>query len=108
MSFKRHPIVFSVYSTGNTKLSVTILEFARSFSNGRLTSDEFANSFIELWKIERDNNFLQKDGNRLSECLSSIFCLADLYNPDIDREEYELDGKQLSSEVSKLINKFGL
>ncbi|MEI8634959.1 colicin immunity domain-containing protein [Vibrio sp. PP-XX7] len=29
--------------------------------------------------------------DNLNECLSSIFCLADLFNPDADREEYEFD-----------------
>jgi len=73
-----------------------------------LSPDEFANSFIELWKIERDKNILQDDEESLSECLSSTFCLADLYNSAFDREEYELDGEQLRSEVSKLIEKFNL
>ena len=89
-------------------MSKTILEFARSFTKGRLSPDEFANSFIELWKIERDKNILQDDEESLSECLSSTFCLADLYNPAFDREEYELDGEQLRSKVSKLIEKFNL
>ncbi|RWA45776.1 colicin immunity protein [Yersinia pestis] len=34
-----------------------------------------------------------------------MFCLADLYNPDSDREEYELDDKQLYEQVLQLINK---
>ncbi|BBA34940.1 colicin D [Methylocaldum marinum] len=88
-------------------MSVTILEFARSFVDERLSADEFANCYLELWKIERDNNLLQQDDDKLSECLSSIFCLADQYNPDHDRDEHELDAVQLREEVAKLISGFG-
>lgn len=89
-------------------MSVTILEFAKSYVQGRLTADEFANSYLELWKIERDNDFLQNDNSKLSECLSSIFCLADLYNPEPDREEYELDSEQFKAEVTNTIKSFTL
>ena len=89
-------------------MSVTILEFAKSYVQGRLTADEFANSYLELWKIERDNDFLQNDNSKLSECLSSIFCLADLYNPKPDREEYELDSEQFRAEVTNTIKSFRL
>ncbi|PSH23701.1 hypothetical protein B7R74_02275 [Yersinia pseudotuberculosis] len=55
--------------------------------------------------MERDQRISLKENEKLSECLSSIFCLADLYNPDSDREEYELDDKQLYDQVLQLINK---
>jgi hypothetical protein len=86
-------------------VSKTILEFARSFINGRLTADQFADSFQELWKIERDNKTLLDDNENLSECLSSIFCASDAYNPELDRESYEFDEEQLKKEVKELINK---
>lgn len=89
-------------------MSTTVLALAKSFQIERLTADEFANSFMELWKFERDNNLLQKDAGSLNECLSSIFCLADLYNPEIDRDDYELDEEQLRAQINGLINKFGL
>jgi hypothetical protein len=82
-------------------MSKTILDFAKSFVAGRLSVSEFANSYMELWKIERDNNILQYDHDRLSECLSTIFCLADLYNQENDRESYELDESQLRTEIEK-------
>ncbi|WKD50592.1 colicin immunity domain-containing protein [Microbulbifer spongiae] len=87
-------------------MSTTILALAKSFSKERLTADEFANAYMELWRFERDCNLLQEDEDNLSECLSSIFCLADLFNPDVDREEYELDEKQLRDKVIELIEKF--
>lgn len=59
---------------------------------------------MELWRIERDNkNILNYDEN-VSECLSSIFCVADMFNPDDDREEYEFDDEQLRKEINKLMD----
>jgi len=84
-------------------MSLTILEFARSFVAGRLTAQVFSEAYIELWKIERDKNVLQLDEPSLSECLSSIFCAADMYEPDESREDYELDGEMLRSEVASLV-----
>ncbi|WEJ72251.1 colicin immunity domain-containing protein [Pseudomonas sp. PSE14] len=86
-------------------MSLTILDFAKSFVAGRLTADVFSEAYIELWKIERDRDILQLDGPSLSECLSSIFCAADMYEPDESREEYELDGEMLKSEVSALLQR---
>ncbi|MWK59162.1 colicin immunity protein [Pseudomonas otitidis] len=84
-------------------MSLTVLEFARSFVAGRLTAEVFSEAYIELWKIERDRKVLQLDEPSLSECLSSIFCAADMYEPDESTEEYELDDEVLRSEVASLV-----
>ena len=55
------------------------------------------------WRIERDNKNILNYDEKVSECLSSIFCVADIYNPDDDREEYEFNEEQLCNEVRKLI-----
>ena len=89
-------------------MSVTILALAKLFVAERLSGKEFTNSFIELWKFERDNALLQIDKDDVSECLSSVFCLADLYNPNPDRDDYELDEDQLRVEIKELITKFRL
>ncbi|MFB4392840.1 MULTISPECIES: colicin immunity domain-containing protein [unclassified Pseudomonas] len=86
-------------------MSFTLLEFARSYVAGRLTAEIFSEAYIELWKIERDRNLLQLDEPLLSECLSSIFCAADMYEPDESREEYELDDEMLKSKVASLTQK---
>ncbi|MFJ4142999.1 colicin immunity domain-containing protein [Pseudomonas sp. NPDC089734] len=86
-------------------MSFTLLEFARSYVAGRLTVEIFSEAYIELWKIERDRNLLQLDEPLLSECLSSIFCAADMYEPDESREEYELDDEMLKSKVASLTQK---
>lgn len=84
-------------------MSNLILDFAKSFTDGRLSASAFAEAYIELWRIERDKKSILNYDEKLSECLSSIFCLADLYNPDIDRDDYELDDEQLRSKVFELI-----
>ncbi|WP_396018876.1 colicin immunity domain-containing protein [Erwinia aphidicola] len=53
--------------------------------------------------MECDSNLLVQDDDNLSELLSSVFCIADMYNPDDDREEYEFNEEQLRHEISKLI-----
>ncbi|MCC8459502.1 MULTISPECIES: colicin immunity domain-containing protein [Photorhabdus] len=86
-------------------MNALILEFAKSFTKGRLSAEVFVEAYMEMWRIERDNNNILKYEGKLSECLSSIFCLADLYNSDPDdREEYELDNEQLCEKVSQIIN----
>ncbi len=87
-------------------MSVTILALAKSFQGGRLSASEFANAFMELWKFERDAEMLQLDEASLNECLSSIFCLADLYNPHPDRDGYELDENQLRMKISERLTDF--
>ncbi|MCX8579484.1 colicin immunity domain-containing protein [Gilliamella sp. CG13] len=76
-------------------MSITLLEFARSLVEGRIAPQIFVEAYIELYRIERDNNLLINDEDSINECLFTIFCLADLYNPDIDRDEYKLNGQQL-------------
>lgn len=56
-----------------------------------------------FWKIERDGHMLQDDAEDLSECLSSIFCAADMYGRNDSRTVYKLDGEMLKLEVSRLI-----
>jgi hypothetical protein len=43
------------------------------------------------------------DDNKTSEALSSIFCLIDLFNPDDDRYEYELDEQRLRLKVLEIL-----
>lgn len=86
-------------------MSITILALAKSFKEEILSAPQFVSAYIELWRYERDSGLLLKDEDNLSECLSSIFCLADLYNPNLDREEYELDELQLREKVSALLDR---
>ena len=85
-------------------MSLTVLSLAKSFVMERLSADQFSDAYMEIWKFERDSNLFQKDEAKLNGCLSSIFCLADLYNPESDSEEYELDEKPLRNKISELIS----
>ncbi|CAP40934.1 colicin immunity domain-containing protein [Bordetella petrii] len=85
-------------------MSFVLLEFAKSFVEGRISAPVFSEAYMELWKIERDSGSLIRDESALSERLSSIFCAADMYNSDSEsREEYEFDDEQLRFEVCKLV-----
>lgn len=83
-----------------------LIDFAKSFVDGRLSAEVFTDAYIELWRIERDNKNILSYDVKLSECLSSAFCMADLFNPDEDREDYEFDEEKLRDELNKLINDY--
>lgn len=85
-------------------MNYLLVEFAKSFGSGRLSAVAFAEAYMELWRIERDNKNILNYDDSVSECLSSIFCAADMYNPDDDREEYEFDDEQLRKEINKLMD----
>ena len=61
---------------------------------------------MELWKIEGNNNVLKEYEGNADECLSSIFCVADIYNPNSDRDDYELDEDKLRAEVKRLMEQY--
>lgn len=84
-------------------MSIYLKNYIDSFLAEKMTADEFAENYMSKWKHERDDNLLGKDESHLSELLSSTFCLADMYNPDDIREEYELDEKTLRNETNKLM-----
>lgn len=84
-------------------MSVILLEFVKSFAAGRLSAGVFSEAYMELWKIERDNNLLQNDPEVLSECLFSVFCAADMFNPEDLREEYEFDDEKLRCAVINIL-----
>ena len=89
-------------------MSMTLFHFAESFVSERLSADKFADAYIEFWRIERDTDVVYLDESNLQGCLSSIFCATDMYNPDLDRREYELDEDQLRIEILKLFYQYGL
>ena len=85
-------------------MSIILLKFAESFVRSRISPDVFSNAYIELWRIERDAGILQFDPRDLSECLSTIFCLADMYCPDTEVLGVgELDGCALEAEVGRVL-----
>lgn len=80
-------------------MSQQLLTLTNDLLTRKIPASAFAESFISRWRKERDDGILLKDKDNLSECLSTIFCLADLYNADEVREEYELNAEQLCQRV---------
>lgn len=89
-------------------MSMTLIDFAKQFADSKLNADDFADKYISLWKVERDSNKQEKDTDIVSECCSSIFVSADCYNPESDRDDYELDEAGLRKEVKNTLEKFKL
>ncbi|HFF6000194.1 colicin immunity domain-containing protein [Stenotrophomonas maltophilia] len=88
-------------------MSWTLMMFAQSFANERMSAQVFSESYIELWKIERDLDVLALDDAALSTCLSSIFCAADMYcDEEMDRHPYEIDAAQLHAAVVAQIDEW--
>ena len=86
-------------------MSQQLFESVCDFLNNDKNSSEFSDSFIHHWKNERDNGLLSLDDPEISEILSSIFCLSDLFNATEDREEYELSASDFRKEILKLFEK---
>ncbi|BCQ36577.1 MULTISPECIES: colicin immunity domain-containing protein [Erwinia] len=87
-------------------MSQLLKNYIDSFISMDITADVFADSYMTKWKIERDTNLLVQDDDNLSELLSSVFCITDMYNPDNDREEYEFNEDQLRHEINKIITNY--
>ncbi|HEI8763754.1 TPA: colicin immunity domain-containing protein [Klebsiella oxytoca] len=84
---------------------MAIIELARNFLASRVTAIQFSeNICIERRKLydikEQDQNVLN--------CGEELFMIADLFEPDPDRESYELDETGLRNEVKATLEKFHL
>ena len=86
-------------------MSQALLKIAQEFVDNDITPGLFVDRFTELWREERDSGISMKDDELLSEKLSTIFCLADLYNPGEEREVYEYDERRLRSEVRSVLQR---
>ena len=82
-------------------MSEALLIYTKNFLNGTSNEENFVDEFMRRWKIERDDGTSQVEDERLSEILSAIFCIADMFNPNSDREAYEYDEKKLRYEIEK-------
>lgn len=84
-------------------MSERLLEFVKTFLGSEFAPEFFVDEFISQWKRERDSKIFLSDAPHLSEALSSIFCLADMFNPSDDRESYEFDEPKLRFEIEKVL-----
>ncbi|AVY93971.1 colicin immunity protein [Microvirgula aerodenitrificans] len=87
-------------------MSATLLDLAKSFVDGEISASDFSDIYINLWRVERDSGIILNDEPHLSECLSSIFCAADMYCADDEtREVYEFNDSQLKNEILSIIDR---
>ena len=86
-------------------MSEKLLNSAKIFLNNKSDAEIFVDEFISQWKQERDNGAALYDAPQISEALSSIFCVADMFNPHEDRESYEFNEPKLRSETEKILKK---
>ena len=84
-------------------MSKQLLDSVHDFLSHTGDHSVFSENFILSWKKERDEGQLLLDDPKTSEILSSIFCLADLFNDGEDRVEYELDTDSLRVAISNLL-----
>jgi hypothetical protein len=84
-------------------MSDKLLTFTKAFLSMESDAETFVDEFIDQWKQERDSGTSLFDDPQINEALSSIFCLADMFNPDDDRESYEFDEPKLKSEIEKVL-----
>jgi hypothetical protein len=84
-------------------MSQNLVAFIHDFLNHPYDCSTFCDQYIRRWKDEGDRGELRLDDGITSEALSTIFCLADLFNPDGDREEYELDEQRLRLEILRVL-----
>ncbi len=84
-------------------MSQSLKKYIDDFLAKNISAEYFTDTYMAKWKGERDSNLLKQDNDNLSQLLSSVFCVADMYNPDNDREEYEFNDEQLWNEVNNLM-----
>lgn len=89
-------------------MSMELIDLAKKLLNGEIASQRFSDEYIKIWNNELDTNILKDDTDNLSECASTIFILADSFNPESDRSEGELDENGFKAEVKATLEKFKL
>jgi len=79
----------------------TLEHLVHAFISQEITASNFVNEYLDAWRKWRDDeNSCFSD--TLSSKFDSIFSAADMYNPAIDRAEYELDEAKLRDVVTEI------
>lgn len=92
----------------NASMSSKLLNYSIKFALGSVSPEIFSAEFFTRWTQERVANILELYPPNVSEALSTIFCLVDLFEPEPDRAPYELDGPALVERVSVTLRNAGL
>jgi len=91
-------------------MRLLILDFIKSYLRGRLDVYVFVEAYMELYKLLRESTqcIPSQDELLLDEILSTIFLIADNFNLEDDRMEYEFDEKQIYSRVNTEISRLDI
>ncbi|EOT5501657.1 colicin immunity domain-containing protein [Citrobacter koseri] len=84
---------------------MAIIELARNFLASKVTALQFSEDIC----VERRKLYdVTEQDKKVLNCGEELFMVAELYNPDTDREDYELDETGLRKEVKATLEKFNL
>lgn len=82
-----------------------LIELGKEFLDKKISADKFAEDIV----VERRKLYGVEEPNKdVSQCGGELFIIADCYNPDPDRDSYELDESGLRKEVKATLEKFKL
>lgn len=81
-----------------------LLNLVHDYMEGNLSIEPFVDKYFDDYRTVRDTGGLASDKLRKGEKCSTIFCLIDLYNPDNDREHYEIDEPGLRARIQKVLD----
>lgn len=82
-----------------------MIEYLRKYMEGRINALVFSESYIELYKIFRQWEYVPGN-DTVDELLSTAFTASDNYSPSPNRRESEFNDQQLHDEISMLINEY--
>ncbi len=84
---------------------VKLVELGRDFLSNRISAEQFCEDIVierrKLWGVREPDKAVDR-------CGGELFISADCYNPDSDRDDYELDEAELRAEVKALLEQFNL
>ncbi len=84
---------------------MAIIELARDFLASKVTALQFSEDIC----FERRKLYDVKDQDKnVLNCGEELFMVAEIFNPDADRADYELDEQELRKEVKATLEKFKL
>ena len=75
------------------------------FLGKAICADEFVEIYFEQFRVERDSGDILRGDATLGEIITSIFCIADMYNPRNNRKDYEFDETRMRMEIEKTIKR---
>ena len=84
---------------------IKLIELGRQFLEKKISAEKFAEDIV----FERRKLYgVHETDKAVDKCGGELFIIADCYNPDMNREDYELDETTLRIEVKALLEKFNL